>query len=229
MGFGSSMAAPSANNENTQSTESIYLKLPTDKPNEVTIRILDTEEYVYWRYYMQVNVGGQKQWRSIVVGPGDTPIKRHFDKFDKNDPQRARPGKRMLLNVLDRSVTEANEPKNKVYIMDFGADIMSKLMPYHRRVRHQQTFTPLNIWEFDVVIISTPGKEAKDVQRAVVPGMDQDPLPKELTDTLLKYDLSQVVHVMPNEAQERLLKDGDLLEILKELNWPRPQATLKLQ
>jgi hypothetical protein len=59
--------------------------------------------------------------------------------------------------------------------------------------------------------------------------MDQDPLPKELTDTLLKYDLSQVVHVMPNEAQERLLKDGDLLEILKELNWPRPQATLKLQ
>lgn len=253
MGFGSSIAqnAPNSDSTNTE-REQVYFKWP----EEALLRILNTEEFVYWRYYMRVKVGDQQQFRSIVVGPGDTPIKRHFEQFEKSDERRVRPGKRMLLNVLDRTpvkkvgntpiyavgagvfpATGPNgenlsnvpvEPNNKVYVLDFGSQLMTDFATYHQRVRKQKTFEPLNIWDFDVRIISIQGKEPKDVKRSVMPGEDQEPLPEELKASLLMYDLSKVVHPMPDAAQQRLLDGEDLLTILKELNWDRPVATIKL-
>lgn len=254
MGFGSSLSQSGTQENTTSSFETIYLRLPTNVVAEHVIRVLDQEEFSYWRYYMWVNVGGKQQPRSIVVGPGDTPIKKHFAAMEES--ARAKPGKRMLLNVLDRTPVKktANgtpvyavngeypatgpngedlskapiQPNNKVYILDFGLDIMKKFTTYHGRVRKVGTFEPLNIWDFDVRIISTPGKEAKDVNREMMPDSDQEPLPSELTDNLLKYDLTQVVHPMPNEYQVRLLAGEDLNGLLKELNWGRPEPTIKL-
>lgn len=256
MGFGSSLqTGSSTENASTTDREQVYMKLT----GENILRVLDEEEFTYWRYYMPVNVGGQQQKRSIVVGRGG-PISDFFSKMDKEDPKRLRVSKRMLLNVLDRTPVKkldgnvvvyptqglevfpkagpngesldgiSVEPHNKVLILDLGPDLMTKLTMYHRRSRNARTFEPMNIWDFDVRVISflPPGKEAKEVQRSVMPDADQDPLPKELADTLLKFDLTQVVRPMPEAAQKRLLAGEDLIEILKELNWPRPQATIKL-
>lgn len=250
MGFGHSQQREASAPQNTGS---IYLSLKGER----VIRILDQEETVYWRYYMPVpNVGGKLQDRSIVVGM-DGPIKRYYAQFDDKDNRKRKPGKRMLLNVLDRTPVKKNSqgvaiyanengvfpavdpatsenisnnpivPNNVVQIMDFGSDLMTKFATLHRRVRNAQTFEPLNIWDFDVHIISVPGKEPKDVQRNVIPGMDQAPLGEEFSG-VLKYDLTKIVHIMPDEAQQAVLDGKDLLEILKELNWARPVPTLPL-
>ncbi len=256
MGFGASLQTGSdTGTTSTTDREQIYMKLT----GENILRVLDEEEFTYWRYYMPVNVGGKQQDRSIVVGRGG-PISEFYGKFDKEDPKRRKVSKRMLLNVLDRTPVKkldsgtvvyptqglevfpkagpngesldgvTVEPNNKVLILDLGPDLMTKLTMYHRRSRNAKTFEPMNIWDFDVRVISflPPGKEAKEVQRSVMPDADQEPLPQELKDTLLKFDLSQVVRPMPEAMQRRILDGEDLLEILKELNWPRPQATIKL-
>lgn len=255
MGFGSSMQnSPSEGTAGTNSKQQVYFKFGPEN----IIRVLDEEEVVYWRYYMWVNVGGKQQERSIVVGRSG-PIRDYFSTLDDKDPKKRRPGKRMLLNILDRTPVKklddgsvvvyptqgldgfpkagpngenlANvpvEPNNQVYILDAGPDIMGKLATYHRRARNNKTFEPMNIWDFDVRVVSIPGKEAKDVQRTVMPDADQEPLSADLKNNLLKYDLTQVIHIMPDDAQRRILAGEDLLDILRELNWSQPQATVKL-
>lgn len=195
--------------------ESAYMRLE----GENTIRILDKSEDVpfYWRYYMAVNVGGKQQDRSIVVGRNG-PIAQYMASLGEGDRRYKKPGKRMLLNVLDRADT-------KVKILDFGADLLGKFTALHQRIRRPGDMQPMNIWDFDIVIISTPGKEPKDVQRTVIPGEDMTPLAKELA-ALPKYDLTQVARVMPDEMQVRLLEGGDLLEILRELNWGKPVPSI---
>lgn len=248
MPFGASLQRETTQSDTTTQAEQIYFRIPP----ESVLRILDEQEVSYWRYYVYVNVGGKQQQRSIVVGPGNTPFKERYGNTD------IKPSKRMLLNILDRTIVKkladgtpvyqdaggkypptagngentaglAETPNNKIYILDFGSEIMKKLVNLHRRVRNQKTFDPMNVWDFDIRLISTKtGPEAKDVSRDVIPDLNQEPLPEELKASLLKYDLSQAVHVMPDNAQERLLAGEDLLVILKELNWPRPQATIKL-
>jgi hypothetical protein len=195
--------------------ESAYLKLA----DEVTIRILDKTEEVpfYWRYYMNVNVGGQRQDRSITVGRNG-PIAQYMREIGEADKRFKRPSKRMLLNVLDRATST-------VKILDFGSDILNKFTALHQRVRRQTTLEPMNVWDFDLVIVSVQGKEPKDVQRTVFPGEDQNPLADDL-QALLKYDLSTVQKIMPDEMQVRILAGEDLNEILRELNWGRPVPTL---
>ncbi len=253
MAFGSSLQQAPTEGTQSTNTEQVYFKFG----GENIIRILDEEEVTYWRYYMPVKVGDRQQDRSIVVGRGG-PIRDFFASMDEKDPKRRRPSKRMLLNILDRTPVKKLdgggvvypvqgldvfpkagpngesladvpvEPNNKVYVLDLGPDLMGKLNTYHRRARNNKTFEPMSIWEFDIRVVSIPGKEPKDVQRTVMPDADQEPLSKELKDSLLKYDLTQVTHEMPADAQKRLLNGEDLLEILRELNWPRPQATIKL-
>jgi len=218
MGFGDN-TRPQGNADAGQSTgigESIYIKLS----GEQQIRILDKTEDVpfYWRYWMPVNVGGKTQDRSIVVGRSG-PIAKFMASIGPEDRKFRKPQKRMLLNVLDRS-------DGKVKVLDFGADLLDKFTTLHQRVRSQETFEPLPIWEVDLQIISIAGKEPKDVKRNVFPAMEnQGPL-KGAEAELLKYDLSKVAQVMPDEMQQRLLDGEDLLEILKELNWQRPTPTV---
>ena len=195
--------------------ESNYLKLQGDQ----TIRIIDRSEDVpfYWRYYMPVNVGGKQQDRSIVVGRNG-PIAQFMASIGSEDRRFRKPSKRMLLNVLDRS-------DSRIKILDFGSDLLSKFTALHQRVRRQTTMEPMNVWDFDLTIVSLAGKEPKDVQRSVFPGNDQGPLAPDLA-ALLKFDLTQAARIMPDEMQVRLLAGEDLNEILQELNWQRLVPTL---
>lgn len=217
MGFGDN-ARPKTNADGTAQTgngESIYMKLAGDQ----TVRILDKSEdvFTYWRYYMPVNVGGKQQDRSITVGRGG-PIAQFMASIGDSDRRYRKPSKRILSNVLDRA-------DDKVKILDYGPDMLGKFTALHQRVRHPRTFEPLNIWDFDVVIVSTPGKEAKDVQRSVFQSTDMEPLAPEL-QALLKFDLAQIQHIMPDDYQVRLLQGEDLLDILRELNWGRPVPSI---
>lgn len=217
MGFGDN-ARPKTNADGTYATgtgESAYMKLVGDQ----IIRILDKSEdvFTYWRYYMPVNVGGKQQDRSITVGRNG-PIAQFMATLDATDRRFRKPSKRILSNVLDRA-------DDKVKLLDYGPDMLGKFTALHQRVRHPKTFEPMNIWDFDLTIVSTPGKEPKDVQRSVFQSNDFEPLAPELA-ALLKYDLTQVQHIMPDEYQVRLLQGEDLLDILRELNWGRPTATI---
>jgi hypothetical protein len=218
LGFGDNTRPKTAgDNANTNTGNSVYMKL---KPaGDDVIRILNKTEEVpfYWRYFMPVNVGGSRQSRGIVVGRNG-PIAKRMAEIGEGNRGFYKPGKRMLLNVLDRE-------DSTVKVLDFGADLLNQFTTYHKRVRSNKTFEPLNIWDVDLRIISTPGKEPKDVKRQVMPDMDQEPLAPDLA-ALPIYDLTQLCRIMPDEMQERLLADEDLLEILRELNWERPVPTL---
>ncbi len=120
--------------------------------------------------------------------------------------------------MLDRRTSQ-------IKILDYGSDLLDKMSVYHQRIRDMATMKPLNIWDFDLMISSTPGKEPKDVKRNVYPADDQNPLALDL-QALLLYDLTQVQRIMPDEAQVRILAGEDLNEILRELNWGRPTPTV---
>lgn len=217
MAFGDN-ARPKTNADGSTATgtsESNYMKLTGDQ----TIRILDKTEDVafYWRYYMPVNVGGKQSDRSIVVGRNG-PIAQFMATLDPTDKRFRKPGKRMLLNILDRA-------DSRVKILDFGSDLLSKFTALHQRVRRQDTMEPMNVWDFDLTIVSLAGKEAKDVQRSVFPGNDMKPLAPDLA-ALPKFDLTQAARVMPDEMQQRILANEDFIEIMRELNWGRLVPTL---
>lgn len=208
-----------ASTNNSSDNSSPWLKLPTDKPDETIIRFMDKTEdvYTYWRYYMKVNVGGKQQDRSLVVGRTG-PIRSHMEQLGEDHPMFKRPGKRLLSNVLDRKTSQ-------IKILDYGSQLLDKVSVYHLRVRSFADRSPLNIWDFDVLISSTPGKEAKEVKRDVYPHEDQEPLALDL-QALLLYDLTTVQRILPDDAQLRILAGEDLIEILRELNWARPVPTV---
>lgn len=183
------------------------------------IRILDRSEDVafYWRYYMPVIVNGKKEDRSITVGRNG-PIAQYMASIGSEDKRFRKPSKRLLLNVLDRA-------DSRVKILDFGPAMLDQFTALHNRVRRRSDSTPIAIWDMDLEIISTEGKEPKDVKRMVLPGEDQEALASDLA-ALPKFDLSKANRIMPDDAQIRLLNDVDLLEILKDLNWERLTPTV---
>ena len=233
----------------TQSTDNAtpYMRLN----GEVTLRILDTEETAYWRYYMWVTVNGTKAQRGIVVGR-DGPIARHFAQIGKGNPGYVAVQQRRLLNVFDRTMVKRTAngtyypdgdgvypqvdaagtplasvlpvPANRVGVIDIGSDLITDLRTLHNRVKHAQTFTALPIWQFDVVIVTTKtGPLPKDVSRRVLAGTDQTPLQDLVAQhELVKYDLRDFTRVMPDEAQQRVLAGDDFVEIMKDLGWERP-------
>lgn len=217
MAFGDNARPQNSGDNATQGNkESNYLKLSGDQ----VVRILTRSEDVpfYWRYYIWVNVGGSKAERSITVGRGG-PIAQYMAEIGDTDKRYRKPQKRMLLNVLDRA-------DNRVKILDFGSDLLNKFSALHQRVRSQKTFEPMNLWDFDVQIVTTKtGKEAKDVERTVFPGMDQSPLAPDLA-ALPVFDLALASRIMPEEMQKRILAGDDLVEILRELDWGRLTPTL---
>lgn len=205
----------SSGTNNTGKTESAYFKLT----GEQVVRILDKSEdvFTYWRYYMPVTVNNMQVDRSVVVGRNG-PIAQYMREIGDTNKRFRKPQKRILSNLLDRS-------DNTVKILDYGPDMLTKFTALHQRIRRSGSPDSLNIWDFDLTIVSLPGKEPKDVQRSVYPADDKEPLAAELA-ALPKYDLSQFARVMPDDMQHRLLVGEDLITILKELNWDRPVASL---
>jgi hypothetical protein len=251
MAFGSSLQENRP--ETTGNADPIYLKLQDER----LVRVLDQQETVYWRYFMNVKVGDRYDGRPVIVGR-ENVIRPYMERIGKEDRNWRALQQRKLLNVLDRTEVKKTSsgvavypnsrgvfpdkdpasgedlrdspvvPNNKVMVIDFGNALMRLLMAYHGRVRHMKDFRPLNIWEFDVRIVSTltDPKDAKSVERIVMPDQNQEPLPEELAN-LPKYDLSQLCRPMPVEMQERLLDGADYLEIIRELGWERPTPTVR--
>lgn len=249
MAFGDSAVRTAV--QSTDNANSPYLKLA----GEVTVRVLDTEETAYWRYWMPVNVAGNKQARSIVVGR-DGPIARHFASIGKGNQGYVSVQQRRLLNVFDRTLVKRTvngsyypdadgiypttdaaglplagvqpTPANRVGVIDIGSDLITDLRTLHNRVKHAQTYTALPIWQFDVVIVTTKtGPAAKDVSRRVLSGTDQTPIQELVAQhNLVKYDLRDFTRIMPDEAQQRILAGDDFVEIMKELGWDRPTPKL---
>lgn len=246
MAFGSSIQQTPQASSQGEAQDPIYLKLAA---GERVVRILDKEEQVFYRYFMPVNVGnGKRDGRSIVVGYGDTPIKRHMAEIGEGDKEFRKVQKRMLLNVLDRTLVKKtetgvvypnedgvfpesvrglpSEPNNKVMVIEFGSTLMKSILINHNRIHHSKTFEPLPVWAFDLRIITAVNpRDRLDVTRQAVAGMDQDPLPAELA-ALPKYDLASLVRPLPNEAQERLLAGEEYMEVIRSLGWERPVPTL---
>lgn len=240
MPFGSSRTR---NESGTTRMDSPYLKL---LPGDRVIRILDQEEHSYWRYWINVNVNGKQQGRSVVVAM-DNPIKRMMDAMGKEAPGYRKVERRMMLNVLDRTpiirwgdgstlyadaknvftdpnngkplAVPATQPNNRVMILDFGANLMDQFMHWHERVFNRANMQEkLPIWNMDLRI-STLGS-GKEVKRIVTPELDQEPLPDELSN-LPKYDLDKLCRPMPNDAVQKLLDGVDYNEVIAELGWER--------
>jgi hypothetical protein len=214
MGFGDNTRPKDNANGSTDNqgkSESAYFKLV----GEQVIRILDETEdvFAYWRYYMPVNVNGTQQDRSITVGRNG-PIAQFMKEIGDQDRRFRKPSKRILSNILDRATST-------VKVLDYGPDMLNKFTALHRRVRRPGSMEPMNIWDIDLNVISTPGKEPKDVTRMVYPSDDMSPLAADLK-ALPKYDLTEFARPMPEDMQVRILAGEDLFEILKELNWTRP-------
>ncbi len=241
----------SAQKREQQSTtvyESAYLRFGE---GERIVRILDRSKTEFWRYWMDVNVNGKREGRSITIASKrESPIARYFDAIGFGNPGFRGINRRLLLNVLDRTPVKKTAQgltvyadakgvypsthsyenisaspivqNNKVYIMEFGPQLLDNLLMLHERIRSQRTYEPLPLWQFDVKIISK-GKGI-DTTRVAFPD-DQTPLSEELL-ALPKYDLTQVAKPMPVEYQQKLLDGADYNEVMKELGWERPVATV---
>ncbi len=205
------------------SSTDVYMKLG---PGEKVIRILDDEETVYWRYWIN-KLQGREINRSVTVASMRDPIPRYYNSLGKDHPEYRSIQKRFVLNVLDRTPsTDPNKNSfNQVRILELGKELMDKFAMLHMRIRDRQTFEPLPITRFDVKVISQG--TGKDVNRIVLPGDDLDDLSDELK-TLLKFDLSKVSRPMPAEYQERLLAGEDYADVIKDLGWEKPVATVPI-
>lgn len=228
-----------------------YIKLGE---GERVVRILDQEERTFWRYYLQVNVDGRQMGRSIVVGGNDNPIKRYMDRLGEGDKGYVKPGKRMLLNVLDRTPVKLNKFGTPVYAGIDGRTfpqvdpatnesiVNAPVVPHNKvlimefgselmqslMVIHERIRSNKTFEPLPVwaldVRIITKGT-GKDTKRMAMPDVDQEPLPAELA-ALPKYDLSLAARVMPDVYQERLLAGEDYNVIMRELGWERLSPTI---
>lgn len=236
MAFGDSLKQ---RNEGAQGNRvSPYLAL---KPGEYTIRILDTEETTYWRYWLPVNVGGKRQGRSITVGP-DNPIRDYMLSLGKEHPQYQSVSRRCVINVLHRSpviiledgkVLNADErgqyildgkrvngtpvPENAVKILEFGNSVLESLSTLNGRMRSRtRQGEMVDINGTDILLIVTGEGTKKNTQP--LQGFDEGDLPAELA-SLPRYDLAEMVKPMPNEQVQALLDGEDYNEIYKQLGW----------
>lgn len=231
--------------------ENPYLNL---KEGERVIRVLDREERSYWRYFIDVNVGGKKSGRPIVVGGGENPIRRYMDKLGKEHQDYRAPQKRMLLNVLDRTPVKLNKFGSPVYAGMDGrtfpsvdpatseAIVNAPVAPHNKvllmdfgnelmqalMVIHERIRHNQTFEPLPIwaldIKIITKGT-GKDTKRMAMPDMNQEPLPAELA-ALPKFDLALAVRVMPDVCQERLLNGEDYNVIMKELGWERLTPTV---
>jgi hypothetical protein len=144
-------------NKSSVRSESPFMNL---LQGERTIRIIDPEEFSYWRYWLTVNTGGgNRNGKSIIVGR-DNPLKARYDAIGKGNEGYVAPNKRMALNVVDltpvikmpegvvypdpsgdyildgRTLDPATAvPHNVVKILEFGPQLMDLLGNLNGRMR----------------------------------------------------------------------------------------------
>lgn len=203
-----------------------FLQLSDQKP-EAVIRILDKNTTDYWRYWLNVKVGNAWVGHSVIIGR-NSPIRDYMNTLDRNDPKRRSPSKRGYVNVLERTLVDAEgrlsdtgTPVNQVKIWDIGVDIAESLQIFDGRQMNRTTMKKMQLQEFDISIVRTVQTASDGSKRngvVVSPGFDDTPLSEEYL-LLPRYDLVKMVQPMPEEAQIRLLNGEDYNEVRKSLGW----------
>lgn len=107
------------------------------------------------------------------------------------------------------------EPHNKVLILEFGPQLMQDFMLLDKRTRSREDPRKLlNIWEFDVKII-TRGKGRDTVHKAFADD-DKSPLSQDLL-ALPRHDLVSMTLPLPNEACQRILDGEAFQEVIRSV------------
>jgi hypothetical protein len=220
----------------SETRESPYLRL---KPGERTVRVMDDDATMFWQYFIDVNVDGKLQGRSLIVAGFDNPIRRYMDSLGEGHPKHRRPSRRFVINVIDRTpviraenggtvypdesgkfaVAGDPRPNNRMMILEFGPSLMESLLTLHNRMRNLKTGEQMAIQQFDIQIF-TRG-QGRDTTKSAIPSVDPDaqsPLPAELANAP-RYDLKLATRPLPDEAQTRLLDGEDYAGVIRSLGW----------
>jgi hypothetical protein len=246
MGFGESMQRNTgAQGGGNVRFESPYLKLPA---GERIIRIVDEEEVSFWRYFINVNAGGQPRGKPIIVAR-DNPIKHMMDELGEGHAKYRKVERRMVFNVIDRTpivrwqdgstiwpnetglyinpdtdqplVAPELQPNNRMYILEVGPQLMQNFLHLHQNFRPKDDPSQQLPIQMVDVKITTFGK-GFDTKRFASTTDVWGPLPKELAD-LPRYDLKEITKPMPNDSIQRLLNGDDYNDVLRDLGWERVQ------
>lgn len=214
MPFGSNMTERAPQNEQKEKVDSPFIKLTAQVP-EMTIRLLDHEPTVFWRYWLNVNLGTAWDGRPVIVGP-KSPIRERMLELGADSPQFRKPGKRAYINVLDRTLDANGNPKNKVMIWEVGTEIVESLQILDGRQINRQTREKMRIWEFDLDIVRVDRQGRAFT--AVSPNQNDEPLSDDVLNQP-RYDLAKMAQPMPDEAQRRLLNGESYYDVRKSLGW----------
>lgn len=245
MAFGDTLKQGSSEARAAQG-ESPWLRT---KVGDYTIRILSTEEMVYWRYWIPtINVGGRPTGKSIAVGR-DNPIKTAMEALGKDHPRYMKPQRRFVLNVYDRTpiakfadgrieyaddtgayweapgkpYTGMLEPHNVVKIFEFGSQTLELLTNLQRRMRSRiDPSRMLGINDGDIILQirgESTGKTTFPAQ-----GFDEAPIAME---GLKLYDLKKIYAPLPNDAVDALFnRNADWNEVMTSLGFVGNYPTL---
>lgn len=245
MAFGSSYAKAMENRSKGSDgpKESSYLRWQGER----IVRVLGGEK-VYRSFYFPVNIGGRTVGRSIVMHDAyDNPIQLHMRELGEDHPKFRKMSFRIITNAFDRTpvlrgsdgetiysdekgkfpVKGDPQPNNRVYLLEFGKNVMDQLTMLNERSRHPQTFEPITINDMDIVLRTTGSgtSQTRMVFPHTAPGA-ADPIPEDIAKDLMLYDLDMVVRPMPYEAQERVIAGEDYGDILKDLGWEPLRPTI---
>ena len=246
MPFGSSYAKEmQSRNGSKGSKESAYMRWQGER----IIRVIGAEK-VYRSFYFPVNIGGRTVGRSIVMHNSfDNPMQKYMQSLGEDHPKFRKMSFRIITNVLDRTpvlrgsddetiypdekgkfpVKGDPQLNNRVYLLEFGRNVMDQFQMLNERSRHPKTFQPITINDMDV-IIRTSGTGTSQ-SRHVFPDNAPhaaDLLPEDLINDTMIYDLDLAVRPMPYESQERLINGDDYGEVLKDLGWEPLRPSIHL-
>lgn len=216
MTFGTLTARRSS--DQTGNSESPFLRLEEGK--DVIVRILDQSPVEFWSYWLDVNVGGTRQGRSVIVGK-DNPVKKYMDTLGDQHPKYRKVSHRARINVLNRTpdASTSGEPMNKVQILEYGPALETEFNTLHQRARKRTDFNiKLSIWEFDLLLITTFKIPGDNKSKSVKPMQHLDDNPLDIAYlSLPRYDLKAVSQPMPNAALQALIDGADYGEVMKSL------------
>lgn len=210
MSFGNLATRKPADGQTANESPFVSLK----EGNDVVLRILDQEPVEFWMYWFDVNAGGSRVGRSLIVAR-DNPIRKYMDSLGEDNPKHRKPSHRARVNVLDRTPDDKGNVANKVKILEYGSNLDKEFGALHGRARKRTDFSKkLNIWDFDILFITSGSGRDKVVKP--MQHLDDDPLSPELL-ALPRYDLRQMCQPLPNEAIEALIDGRDYMEVMKSI------------
>jgi len=212
-------------------------------PGERVLRVLDTDAITYFRYFLKVNFGGDQRFRSINVGGYHNPVKEFMDNLGEDHPDYARPQKRYIINVLDRTPVKKTEkgvtvlpgeggkypaidptfnedvssqdpvPNNRVMILEMGITLYDNLVDLSEAGIRSPDTYEVMTIHDFDVRIRTKGQGRDRRQSVIASTESSNDFPSDAF-TRERYDLQKIIEPLPDELLKEVLEGGDYMEIL---------------